>query len=71
MFFVVDGALQVLVDDEVKLLEKGDFLPVPPHTPHAFAAAPGREADVQFVCSPGMPRFDHLRARPRPTARGP
>ncbi|MFE0104882.1 cupin domain-containing protein [Streptomyces sp. NPDC059009] len=26
MFFVMDGALQVLVDDEVKALEKGDYL---------------------------------------------
>ncbi|MCX5441459.1 MULTISPECIES: cupin domain-containing protein [unclassified Streptomyces] len=61
LFFVLDGALRVLIDDEVKVLEKGDFLLVPPHTPHAFAAAPGREADVLFVFSPGMPRFDYLR----------
>ncbi|UFQ16604.1 MULTISPECIES: cupin domain-containing protein [Streptomyces] len=61
LFFVIGGALQVLVDDEVKLLEQGDFLLVPPHTPHAFAAAPGAEADVLFVFTPGMPRFDYLR----------
>lgn len=61
LFFVIDGSLQVLIDDEVKILEKGDFLLVPPHTPHAFAAAPGAEADVLFVFSPGMPRFDYLR----------
>ncbi|MFD5124650.1 cupin domain-containing protein [Streptomyces sp. NPDC058385] len=61
LFFVLDGALRVLIDDEVKVLEKGDFLLVPPHTPHAFAAALGREADVLFVFSPGMPRFDYLR----------
>jgi quercetin dioxygenase-like cupin family protein len=61
LFFVIGGALQVLVDDEVKVLEQGDFLLVPPHTPHAFAAAPGSEADVLFVFTPGMPRFDYLR----------
>ncbi|MEU7648707.1 cupin domain-containing protein [Streptomyces huasconensis] len=61
LFFVIGGALQVLVDDEVKVLEQGDFLLVPPHTPHAFAAAPGAEADVLFVFTPGMPRFDYLR----------
>ena len=61
LFFVLNGTLQVLVGEEVQLLEKGDFLLVPPHTPHAFAAAPGCEADVLFVFSPGMPRFDYLR----------
>ncbi|WP_434587482.1 cupin domain-containing protein [Streptomyces sp. A5-4] len=61
LFFVIGGSLQVLVDDEVKILDEGDFLLVPPHTPHAFAAAPGAEADVLFVFTPGMPRFDYLR----------
>ncbi|MFD9540101.1 cupin domain-containing protein [Streptomyces sp. NPDC060022] len=61
LFFVLDGSLQVLVDDTVQVLDKGDFLLVPPHTPHAFAAAPGAEADVLFVFTPGMPRFDYLR----------
>ncbi|MGX1885525.1 cupin domain-containing protein [Streptomyces sp. NPDC055287] len=61
LFFVIGGSLQVLVDDEVKILDEGDLLLVPPHTPHAFAAAPGAEADVLFVFTPGMPRFDYLR----------
>ncbi|MEN8651412.1 cupin domain-containing protein [Streptomyces sp. 21So2-11] len=61
LFFVIGGSLRVLVDDEVKTLHAGDFLLVPPHTPHAFAAAPGAEADVLFVFTPGMPRFDYLR----------
>ncbi|MFJ3904931.1 cupin domain-containing protein [Streptomyces sp. NPDC090025] len=61
LFFVISGALQVLVNDEIKILEAGDFLAVPPHTPHAFAAAPGSEADVLFVFTPGMGRFDYLR----------
>ncbi|MET9800154.1 cupin domain-containing protein [Streptomyces sp. NPDC006368] len=61
LFFVIGGSLRVLVDDEVKVLDEGDFLLVPPHTPHAFTAAPGAEADVLFVFTPGMPRFDYLR----------
>ncbi|WP_431683814.1 cupin domain-containing protein [Kitasatospora sp. KL5] len=61
LFFVISGSLQVLVGDEVKVLGAGDFLAVPPHTPHAFAAAPGSEADVLFVFTPGMERFDYLR----------
>ncbi|MFG2567153.1 cupin domain-containing protein [Streptomyces sp. NPDC048567] len=61
LFFVISGALQVLVGEEIIVLEAGDFLAVPPHTPHAFAAAPHREADVLFVFTPGMGRFDYLR----------
>ncbi|WFB05897.1 cupin domain-containing protein [Streptomyces sp. LX-29] len=61
MFFVIGGSLEVLLDEELTVLEAGDFLLVPPHTPHAFAAAPGAEADVLFVFTPGMPRFDYLR----------
>ncbi|MEV5238107.1 cupin domain-containing protein [Streptomyces cinnamoneus] len=61
MFYVIDGSLQVLVDQEIKVLNAGDFLLVPPHTPHAFAAAPGCEADVLFTFTPGMARFDYMR----------
>ncbi|MFD7450838.1 cupin domain-containing protein [Kitasatospora sp. NPDC059827] len=61
LFFVISGSLRVLVGEEVTVLNAGDFLAVPPHTPHAFAAAPGSEADVLFVFAPGMDRFDYLR----------
>ncbi|MFG3101637.1 cupin domain-containing protein [Streptomyces sp. NPDC048182] len=61
LFFVISGSLRVLVGEEVTVLGAGDFLAVPPHTPHAFAAAPGHEADVLFVFTPGMGRFDYLR----------
>ncbi|MDI1464643.1 cupin domain-containing protein [Catellatospora sp. KI3] len=61
LFFVLSGSLRVLVGEEITTLSPGDFLAVPPHTPHAFAAAPGCEADVLFVFTPGMGRFDYLR----------
>ncbi|WP_228974440.1 cupin domain-containing protein [Streptomyces sp. DH12] len=61
LFFVISGSLRVLVGEEVTVLEAGDFLAVPPRTPHAFAAAPGARADVLFVFTPGMGRFDYLR----------
>ncbi|MER6998413.1 cupin domain-containing protein [Streptomyces sp. NPDC000410] len=61
MFYVIGGALEVLVGEELTVLEAGDFLLVPPNTAHAFAAAPGAEADVLFVFTPGMARFDYLR----------
>ena len=61
LFFVLDGALQVLVGDEITVLETGDLLVVPPGTTHAFAAAPGRTADVLFVFAPGRERFEYYR----------
>ncbi|MDQ1034976.1 quercetin dioxygenase-like cupin family protein [Streptomyces sp. V3I8] len=61
LFFVIGGSLQVLLGEEITVLEAGDFLVVPPHTPHAFAAAPGATADVLFVFTPGAGRFDYLR----------
>ncbi|RLU78118.1 cupin [Streptomyces griseocarneus] len=61
LFYVIDGSLQVLVGEEITVLNAGDFLLVPPHTPHAFAAAPGCTADVLFTFTPGMARFDYLR----------
>ncbi|MFB7288489.1 cupin domain-containing protein [Actinacidiphila glaucinigra] len=61
MFFVLGGSLQVLLGEEVTVLHQGDFLAVPPGTPHAFRAAPGSGADVLCVFTPGMDRFDYLR----------
>jgi mannose-6-phosphate isomerase-like protein (cupin superfamily) len=61
LFFVLSGALQVLLDEEIVTLHEGDFLVVPPGLPHAFAAAPGSDADVLFVFGPGVERFDYYR----------
>lgn len=60
-FFVISGALRVLVGEEVTVLNAGDFLAAPPHTPHAFAAAPGHGADVLLVFTPGTGRLDYPR----------
>lgn len=61
LFFVLDGTLQVLLDRDVLTLERGDLLVVPPRVPHAFGALKGADADVLFVFTPGMGRFDYYR----------
>ena len=61
MFFVLDGRMRFLVDDEVLTLGKGDFLTVPPTIPHAFAPAPDSEAELLVVFTPGLQRFDYYR----------
>jgi quercetin dioxygenase-like cupin family protein len=61
-FFVLSGSLSALAGDRVITLEKGDFLSVPPGTPHAFGAAPGSDADVLIVFSPAATRrFEYFR----------
>ncbi len=61
LFFILGGSLQVLLGERVVTLNEGDFLVVPPHLTHAFGAAPGAEADVLFVFTPGVARFDYYR----------
>jgi quercetin dioxygenase-like cupin family protein len=61
LFFVLDGALEVLVGDQLQILHKGDALFVAPNTPHAFAPAGGQDADFLVVITPGRPRFDYYR----------
>ncbi len=61
MFFILDGRLQVLVGEETVDVEAGDTLVVPPHTVHAFAAAPGSGADVLIMITPGVERFAYFR----------
>lgn len=61
LFFVLDGALDVLVGDEVVTAGGGDLLVVPPGTAHAFAAHPGATADALIVITPGVERFGYFR----------
>jgi len=61
LFYVLSGSLQVLIGDEVVVAEAGDVAVVPPGTAHAFAAAPGCDAELLAVVTPGAPRFDFFR----------
>ncbi|MEV5828043.1 cupin domain-containing protein [Spirillospora sp. NPDC052242] len=61
MFFVLDGTMRFLVNQKIVTLDKGGFLTVPPRVPHAFAPAPGCEAELLVVFTPGLHRFDYYR----------
>ncbi|WP_433550322.1 cupin domain-containing protein [Micromonospora zamorensis] len=61
LFFVLDGALEMLVGEELHTLHQGDMLFVPPSTPHAFAPAGSQDANFLVVITPGKPRFDYYR----------
>lgn len=60
-FFVIDGILEVLAGEQILTLHQGDLLVIPPHLPHAFAPASGKEADVLVTFTPGIARFDYYR----------
>ncbi|GLY87856.1 cupin domain-containing protein [Actinoallomurus iriomotensis] len=61
MFYLLDGAAQLLSGDQVITAERGDLVIVPPNLAHAFAAAPGHDADILIVITPGVERFEYFR----------
>jgi mannose-6-phosphate isomerase-like protein (cupin superfamily) len=61
LFFLLDGAAQILSGDQVVTAERGDLLVVPPGVAHAFAAVPGHDADILIVITPGVERFEYFR----------
>ncbi|MEV8430040.1 cupin domain-containing protein [Streptomyces chartreusis] len=61
MFFLLDGAAEILSGDDVVTAGPGDLVVVPPGKPHAFAAVPGSDADLLIVITPGVERFEYFR----------
>jgi quercetin dioxygenase-like cupin family protein len=61
LFYLLDGRLSVLAGDEIHEIGAGDFLLIPPHTTHAWAAPATAAADVLIVFTPGIERFDYFR----------
>ena len=61
LFYVLDGTAQLLSGEQVVTAERGDLVVVPPGLVHAFAAAPGEDADILIVITPGVERFEYFR----------
>ena len=61
LFYLLDGTAQFLSGDQVITAERGDLVVVPPSLAHAFAAAPGHDADILIVITPGVERFEYFR----------
>jgi mannose-6-phosphate isomerase-like protein (cupin superfamily) len=64
-FHVLEGSLEMTIDDERILVGKGGYVVIPPGMKHSFAAAPGCIADVFITLVPGVDRFEYFRMLPR------
>ncbi|RSN44230.1 cupin [Amycolatopsis sp. WAC 04197] len=63
-FYVLDGALRMLVGDETITVGRGGYVVIPPGVRHAFAAPPEVAADVLITLAPGVDRFGYFRVLP-------
>ncbi|WP_326825323.1 cupin domain-containing protein [Streptosporangium sp. NBC_01756] len=61
LFYVLNGAMEFLLGEEVATVTKGGLVVVPPRLPHAFGAVPGVDADLLAVLTPGVERFGYFR----------
>ena len=62
LFFVIAGAIDVLIGEQVVTAQAGDLAVVTPHAMHAFANASAEEpADILIVFGPAIERFDYFR----------
>lgn len=62
LFFVISGAVDILVGDEIVTAWAGDLAVVTPGGMHAFAnASTTDEADLLIVFGPAIERFDYFR----------
>lgn len=61
VFYVLEGRADFLVDDEIRTVDEGSLVMVPPGLPHAFGAAPGASTRLLVVLTPGVERFDYFR----------
>ena len=61
VFYVLSGSVQLLVGDALVVASAGDLAVVPPGMAHAFAAAPGGDAELFVAVTPGIERFELFR----------
>jgi quercetin dioxygenase-like cupin family protein len=61
VFYVLEGRAEFLVDHEIRTVDRGSLVMLPPGLPHAFGAAAGSAARLLVVVTPGVERFDYFR----------
>lgn len=68
VFYVIRGSVQILVGEVLVVATEGDLAVVPPGMAHAFAAAPGGDAELLVAVTPGIERFELFRRLARRAA---
>ncbi|MEX2225304.1 MAG: cupin domain-containing protein [Dehalococcoidia bacterium] len=62
LFFIIEGAVDILVGDSILTARAGDLAVVVPGAMHAFANASATDgADVLIIFGPAIERFDYFR----------
>jgi mannose-6-phosphate isomerase-like protein (cupin superfamily) len=69
LFYVLNGAIDILAGASVRTATEGDLILVPPGVAHAFGAAAGTSGELLVVITPGIDRFEFFRQLER-TVRG-
>ncbi|GAB2612093.1 cupin domain-containing protein [Streptomyces capparidis] len=64
-FYIIDGALEMLLDDEMVTVGAGGLISVPPGVVHAFAATAEGPVEALVFITPGVRRFDYFRVLPK------
>ena len=61
IFYVLEGALEMLIDEDITVVGVGSLAVIPPNTVHAFAAGPAVATSALIVLTPGVERFGYFR----------
>ena len=64
-FYVLDGTVEMLVDNSLISIGKGGYVVVPPGIHHAFGAPADDVADLFITLTPGIERFEYFRLLPK------
>lgn len=62
LFYVLSGTADLLAGSRLIRAGEGDLVVVPPTSAHAFAAAPGCNAELFVAVTPGIERFEFFRS---------
>lgn len=65
VFCIIDGTLEILLDDDLVSVGGGGLVAVPPGVVHAFGATPDSPVEAFVFITPGVNRFDYFRLLPR------
>ncbi|AIT61064.1 cupin domain-containing protein [Corynebacterium doosanense] len=65
IFYVLNGKLDMLIQDKIVRISAGELAVVPEMTTHAFGAVKGVPAEVLITITPGVDRFEYFRVLER------